>query len=126
VTRQERLDALIQRALAELGGRADDEQILDVVVNSMPRPERDAVLRGYLKTRVSYALRQRQSDGLALSQKINGTWTQRALFTEEEYRFVVTQHSKLSGAHRKIALRYVAECFEKLGVDISDEMAVAS
>lgn len=125
MTDNEKLHALIQRVFGELGGRADDAQVLTAVKVSMSRGERDAALDGYLLTHISQALRVKVGE-LALAQKINGTWTQLSLMSVDDHRHVARAHNKLSTSHRRIAQRYVKHCLDMHGVDISDELAVAS
>lgn len=125
MTEQERLDALIKRVFAELGGRAENDDLCDAVVNAMTPQSRKQVLRGYVRTRVSSALRAKSRDGLAMAQNLNGTWTQLSLMSVDEYRLCVHNHNKLAGRHRLIAERYVDKCRAVHDVDISDELALA-
>lgn len=123
---EQRLLALIQRVFAELGGRAENAEVIEAVVAAMDEPARDGMLRTYIGSKVSSALRQKLATGLALAQNINGTWTQLSLMTVDEHRFCVRAHLKLSSSHRRIAKKYADHCYDVHGIDITDELSAAA
>lgn len=109
-----------------LGGRATVDEIFVALRNNLSPEEAEDLLDVHLRTAIRNAVRHADKGGLPLAASIGGTYIQRALWDEHEYRHVVRKSVGRSVENRGRARQYVGECLEVLGVDISDELAEAS
>lgn len=130
MTKKEReaaaLAPVAQECLRELGGRADIQAIAKHVSARLGAEQYAELTWTGFVALVRNALRSLDDGGLPSALSLNGEYVQTVLMTVDEYRCAVRQYMQRSRANRVMAEKYVHECQDRYGVDISDELAATA
>lgn len=130
MTKEEREAALAETASAclyQLGGRADIQDVARHVASAMGQGRYEALTWSGFVALVRNALRRTDEDsGLPSALSLNGEYVQTVLMDVEEFRCAVKQYMSRSRSNRAMAVKFVEQCFEHHGVDISDELSAAA
>lgn len=120
----------ISRTFEQIGGRATHAEVFAHAKVTIAPELRDYLTDRGLSQQVSAFFRQQGTDGLPQAPAIDehGTHAQLRLLEVEEFKFVIRQQMKASGASRVRAKEYQRLCQEQHGVwiPLTDQTADAN
>lgn len=99
----------------ELGGRASAQAVAEKVYEHLDGDVYKSLTWGGFVSRVGSALHTKDSVGLARAACIEGTFVQRALWTTDDYRFVIADHVSRCRNENRLAYEYANECRTRTG-----------
>lgn len=106
----------VQGIHKSLGGKATRQELAQAVFNKIDEDTyRDVTWSGFADL-VCRAARAADRGGLSASACISGTYVQRTLWSDSEYRFVIRDHMKRAKGEQRLAWRYASECRARTGI----------